>query len=151
MEELTLEQINMLATGKIKHKHDAKVILPPDCWSKKTVPIESHVKKNNNSYKIFGKPKSNETMEERAIRLANAYKKIDQNKGLDNDVTSNYIVEHIFTNKCLKCGETDWHKLGCDRIDNTKGHLINNIVCACYKCNISRNVKPFEDFYNNTL
>lgn len=113
--------------------------------------INKHKKASNkeprDSYHIYGKPKPNETQEERAERLANGYKKIDSRKSMDNDITAHFIVDHIFSKPCLKCGETDWHKLGCDRIDNAKGHLMNNVVCACYKCNITRRTKPFERFY----
>ena len=121
--------------------------------SSEKIENSSYVIKNPKEYrglwnKVFGKPKKNETIEERAQRLCEAYKKIDDKKGRDNDLTYDYILKHIFTSTCNKCGESDWHKLGCDRIDNTKGHLQNNVVCACRKCNVKRGLLKYEDFYD---
>ena len=47
---------------------------------------------------------------------------------------------------CCYCGETDWHKLGADRIDNSKPHSKENCVCACEKCNVERRDFPFPLF-----
>jgi hypothetical protein len=145
-EEEILIDFSKLAVGKIKIKHDPKFHRFPD---ELLEPRDEEVpkKKKRQQENIFGKPKPNETMSERADRLANAYKKIDIRKGHKNNITGDYILKHIFTQPCKKCGETDWHKLGCDRIDNTKGHLIDNVVCACRLCNLERNTRLFEDFY----
>ena len=108
----------------------------------------THHRKKKKDYKdVFGHAKANETPIERAERLANGYKVIDDRKGLNNNITAEWIAEHIFTQSCLKCGESDWHKLGCDRINNKLGHLTNNVVCACRNCNIKRSTKRFETFY----
>lgn len=118
-----------------------------DCVEvEKNKKIKPHRK--DNTYRIFGKSSPNETPIERANRLAEAYKKIDESKGLENNVTGEFILKHIFTSVCQKCGESDWKKLGCDRIDNSRGHLIDNVVCACRMCNIKRNTKLYEDFYS---
>lgn len=142
----------------IKLKPDPKVFLPDDCWRKKkeytppVIVVKKKTKHKRNkemdSYRVYGKPAVDETKEMRAERLANAYKKIDERKGLDNNITADYILKHIFNTTCMKCGESDWHKLGCDRIDNTKGHLVDNVVCACRECNIKRNTILFEKFYH---
>ena len=50
------------------------------------------------------------------------------------DLTAQWIVENILCGVC-ECGESDWHKLGCDRIDETKPHTMDNIRCCCMKCN----------------
>ena len=89
-----------------------------------------------------------ETKEGRAQVLFEAYRKFDRNKGLQGfNLSSEYIATHIFNSSCVYCGESDWHKLGCDRIDNTKAHTPDNVVCACASCNAQRSDKwTVEEF-----
>lgn len=71
----------------------------------------------------------------RATMLLSAYNQADvnMNRGKGN-LTPEWIVDNIFTKSC-KCGETDWHKLGCNRLDNSKPHTIDNVEPCCGKCN----------------
>lgn len=87
------------------------------------------------------------TQNGRSIMLDNAYKQEDKKYGRENNIAAQYIVDNIFTNKCIYCGESDWEKLGCDRIDNSIGHIESNVVCCCTKCNKERGTKSFEEFY----
>ena len=76
----------------------------------------------------------------RANNLLSAYKKSDikYNRG-ECTLTAKWIVENIFSGqKCHYCDETDWHKLGCDRIDNTLPHTPDNVVPCCFKCNCKK-------------
>lgn len=50
------------------------------------------------------------------------------------DLTAKWIVDNILLSSCLFCGETDWKKLGCHRIDNSKPHTKDNVICCCKKC-----------------
>lgn len=86
----------------------------------------------------------------RALNLVSGYRGADlkANRG-ECTLTSDWILNHIFNSKCVYCGETDWTKLGCDRIDNSKPHTEDNVVCCCGKCNRERNIKPFEEFMKN--
>lgn len=61
-------------------------------------------------------------------------------------ITEDWIMENIFTSKCHYCGETDWHKLSCDRIDNSLPHTPENVVCCCESCNKKRGNIPFKIF-----
>ena len=72
----------------------------------------------------------------RASNLISAYKQTDKkyNYGKSN-LTSRWIVDNIFSKSCVHCGCKDWRKLGCNRIDNTKPHTIDNVEPCCYKCN----------------
>lgn len=74
----------------------------------------------------------------RASYLLNSYRRIDKSKGFETNITTDWIVDNIFNSKCYYCEESDWTKLGTDRIDNTKGHTTDNCICACGKCNIER-------------
>ena len=85
----------------------------------------------------------------RASRLVSSYNQADKkyNRGKCT-LTTKWVVDHIFTSKCIYCGESDWKELGCDRIDNSKPHTEDNVVCCCEECNKKRGVKPFEEFLN---
>lgn len=83
----------------------------------------------------------------RATNLLGGYRYMDRLKGYETDITSEWIVDNIFTSRCYYCGETDWMKLGTDRIDNTKGHTMDNCICACAQCNAERQDKmTVEEF-----
>lgn len=76
-----------------------------------------------------------------AKRRKNHYLADDKNKGFDtaNTIDENWIVENILTNnKCIYCGDNEPSHLGCDRIDNDKGHTPDNVVCSCPICNWER-------------
>ena len=77
----------------------------------------------------------------RAESLIQAYNLRDKKRGFDitRNINTKWMEENIFSGqKCIYCGESDWRKLGCDRIDNTKGHTPDNVVCSCRKCNENR-------------
>lgn len=88
-----------------------------------------------------------QTKEGRASNLINAHKREDKKYNRGNcDLTVPWFVRNIYT-KCIYCGETDWKKLGCDRIDNNLPHTMENVVPCCLDCNNKRKLKPFEQFY----
>ena len=57
--------------------------------------------------------------------------------GLDEaiDFDAKWIVDNIYSKTCTHCGESDWHKLGCNRLDNTKPHTKDNVEPCCQHCN----------------
>lgn len=73
----------------------------------------------------------------RANYLLGSYRQKDHFYGRGEcTLTSQWIIDHIFSGQvCCYCGESDWLKLGCDRIDNNKPHTPDNVVCSCGKCN----------------
>ena len=80
----------------------------------------------------------------KANRLAYGYHWHDVNTHhfiCEQDFDGKWIVDNIFTNECIYCGESDWHKLGCDRKDNSKPHTKDNVVCCCTRCNKLRSNK----------
>lgn len=88
------------------------------------------------------------TMTGRAQNILTSYRCDDvfYNRG-ECTLTKDWIVENIFNSSCVYCGESDWRKLGCDRIDNTKAHTPDNVVCACMHCNAQRAKKyTVEEF-----
>lgn len=83
----------------------------------------------------------------RAVNLLNAYNQADRkaNRG-QGDLTVQWIVDNIFSKTCHYCGESDWRKIGCDRIDNSKPHTEDNVVPCCSECNIKRNTMEYNKF-----
>ena len=77
----------------------------------------------------------------------NNYSRLDKkhNRG-ECTITPEWMIDNIFNGRCIYCGETDWRKLGCDRIDNSKPHTPDNVVCSCEKCNTKRGNKSYEKF-----
>lgn len=85
----------------------------------------------------------------RAHHLVNKYKQSDKesNRG-ECTLTAQWVVDNIFTQPCHWCGETDWKKLGCDRIDNSLPHTPDNVLPCCDECNKKRGRKTYEEFMN---
>lgn len=85
----------------------------------------------------------------RAKILISSYRREDKkyNRG-ECTLTPQWIVDNIFTSKCHWCKETDWTKLGCDRIDNSLPHTPDNVNPCCEECNKKRGRKDFEEFRN---
>lgn len=71
----------------------------------------------------------------RSIFLLKAYQAIDKKKGQICDLDQPFIVA-TFDSPCVYCGTTE--QIGCDRVDNTKGHTKANVVPACGCCNVMR-------------
>lgn len=90
-----------------------------------------------------------QTKEGRATNLLNSYIQMDleAERGLPN-LTRDDIMRKCFsdTSKCVYCGETDWHVLGLDRINNDIPHHASNCVCACHDCNVGRYRKPLREY-----
>lgn len=103
----------------------------------------------NTDYRL----KHRQTKEGRATCCSSGYKEYDKKRGFDisNNISSKWIVENIFSGqKCVYCGDQDWTHLGCDRIDNSKPHTADNVVCSCGLCNIEKNdrytVEEFKQY-----
>lgn len=101
---------------------------------------KEHLKENMKEY-------TTNTKIGRAKCLLSSYRHNDlkYNRG-ECELDEDFILNHIFTQPCHYCDETDWRKLGCDRIDNTKPHTPENVVPCCRKCNLKRGKKDYSSF-----
>lgn len=89
----------------------------------------------------------NSTKEGRSKKLLRTYKRNDKNANRGEcTLTAEWIVENIFSKPCHYCGESDWTKIGCDRIDNSKPHTPDNVVPCCARCNNKRGTKEYNEF-----
>ena len=46
-----------------------------------------------------------------------------------------FISKNSFTQPCTHCGKTRWNVIGCNRIDNSKPHTMDNVEPCCKECN----------------
>lgn len=83
----------------------------------------------------------------RAASLLNSYRQKDElrNRG-ECTLTVDWIIQNIFSKPCHYCGKTDWHELGCDRIDNSLPHVPENVVPCCWDCNNKRKNTEYNEF-----
>lgn len=104
--------------------------------------------RQNNKEKIAAKKVEYRlTKNGRATHLANSYSRNDRkhNRG-ECTITMKWIVDNIFTQPCHYCGESDWHLLGCDRIDNSLPHTPENVVPCCNECNSKKARTPYDEY-----
>lgn len=100
------------------------------------------LKENQKKYKKENKEHKKEYMKlfrktpiGRAFMLLYGYNKSDREKNRgQGDLTVEWILENILFKPCAHCGETDWRKLGCNRLDNSKPHTKDNVEPCCWEC-----------------
>ena len=66
----------------------------------------------------------------------------DKKKGIENNLTENAIAE-LIVNGCYYCGDKTT-RMTLDRVDNNIGHVLDNILPACHRCNMIRGNMPFK-------
>ncbi len=69
-------------------------------------------------------------------------KYVDKKKGLSNNLDREFI-DKLINNKCSYCGEKNI-RMTLDRIDNNIGHIKDNVVCSCIRCNYTRGNMPYN-------
>ena len=99
-------------------------------WSKK------YIRENKERINEYRNHWRRTTLNGRAEMLLSAYRYKDKKKGRgEGDLTAKWIAENILTKPCAHCGESDWHKIGCNRLDNSKPHTMDNVEPCCFDCN----------------
>ena len=123
---------------KEKHKESVKR------WEK------NHRETKRESYRRW---REKHKVEARADNLLTAYNQKDRkaNRG-QVDLTAQWIVERIFSQPCAHCGKTGWEVIGCNRIDNSKPHTMDNVEPCCEDCNNKLNYEEMrKKVYQYTL
>lgn len=88
--------------------------------------------------------------ERSAQKKRNEYLKSDEEKGFDINLTmSEAQIKELISKPCIYCGDT--HAIGADRIDNTKGHSLDNCVPACHECNLTRGDRYTHEGFLNLI
>lgn len=103
--------------------------------------------------KLENKKKYQNTPFGRAVNLLSSYNASDNehNRG-KGDLTAEWIVESIFTKPCAHCGKTGWDIIGCNRLDNSKPHTMDNVEPCCGECNKKLHIESLSKrVYQYTL
>ena len=74
----------------------------------------------------------------RVKELLRTYRAWDKRTGLQFDLTVEWVEENITNKSCHYCGDTE-EAIGCDRVDNSIGHVKTNVIPCCGTCNKARN------------
>ena len=73
----------------------------------------------------------------KASKMIASYRLKDKRMGVVvTDIDVDWLIENILTKPCVYCG--DIRRIGCDRLDNSKGHTKDNVVPSCIECNTAR-------------
>lgn len=76
-------------------------------------------------------------------------KKHNRGKG---DLTAQWVEENILSKPCAHCGKTGWDVIGCNRLDNSKPHTMDNVEPCCKECNDKEYIKKIKiPVYQYTL
>lgn len=89
----------------------------------------------------------------KATKMLHDYRRKDKyyNRG-EGDLTAQWIVDNILSKSCVHCGESDWAKIGCNRLDNSKPHTMDNVEPCCADCNNKLHYKELsKHVYQYTL
>ena len=78
-----------------------------------------------------------------AKNMVAKYRQMDRDRGFgDKDTISvDYFIQHIANQPCAHCGVQGIGLIGCNRLDNTKPHTIDNVEPCCFKCNMKENIR----------
>lgn len=104
---------------------------------------EVHNKRLNEWYKQMRRDPANA-----AKVIVKDSRNADGKKGLrdDNDLTVE-LVQELIKNGCTYCGDRSI-RMTLDRIDNKLAHTLQNVVAACYRCNMIRGNMPYDAWLN---
>ena len=78
-----------------------------------------------------------------ARKIVGHYRDMDRERGFDDSktITAEWFLENIAYRPCVHCGKQGIGKVGCNRLDNTKGHTQDNVESCCMPCNARENIR----------
>lgn len=89
--------------------------------------------------------------------LYRQYKKNAKKRGFEFDIKYEYFIE-LTSDNCYYCGSSPSNKHsnphwngfylcnGIDRVDNSKGYVVGNVVTCCKRCNVSKSDLSEKEF-----
>ena len=92
------------------------------------------------AYRAKDRAKQQSRRANRATAILVDSKSSDRKRGFSFDLTRPF-VEQMISCPCSYCGADDI-EMTLDRIDNSKGHLMDNVVSSCVRCNMVRRDMP---------
>ena len=155
---ITNEEFNLYLKGtkSIKIEYENQLLTLEE-WSEKLELSLNGIrlryfrcKNYSNKEILFGKEKNNKKefkcskqldknkLNQKASKMISAYRIKDLRRfKIDFKLDINWFIENILNKNCFYCDDSE--NIGCDRIDNTKPHYIENVIPCCYICNTARN------------
>lgn len=107
-------------------------------------------KKYSNKEILFGKQKQEKkkftcsktlniiSQNHKASKMISSYRIKDLRAfKIEYKLDRNWFIDNILNKNCFYCNDSE--NIGCDRIDNSKPHYIENVIPCCYICNTARN------------
>ncbi len=91
--------------------------------------------------KCHNKKAVKDLLKRRAAFILIASRRTDKKHGFANNLTKDFIDSEI-QKSCAYCGGTEI-LMTLDRIDNSTGHTVDNVVPCCLRCNIIRRDMPY--------
>lgn len=73
---------------------------------------------------------------DKVSKMISSYRSRDKKRGRESNLDNEWFKENIISKSCTYC-QTKLN-IGCDRIDNSKGHTKDNVLPSCYNCNVVR-------------
>ena len=151
---VTKEEAKLLLSNLIILEYNDKQLSLKEWAEEVNVPFNSIKKRYYNRDKhnytikeiLFGRTRkrnskivkdANNNLRSKVSKMISSYKVKDKKNGTSIcDLDIEWMIDNIITKPCVYCGDT--HRIGCDRIDNTKGHTKDNVQPCCYECNVAR-------------
>jgi hypothetical protein len=109
-------------------------------------PPTEETKRKHNLYSSNWQKKQRANPDLSAKYIVKDSKNADKKANRENDLTIEY-VENLVKDGCSYCGDK-LIRMTADRIDNNIGHTKENVVAACYRCNMIRGNMPYEAWLN---
>lgn len=151
---VTQEEVNLLQSNLVWLEYEGETLPLKDLAIKYNVNLNGlkirYFKRHLYNYTIeeiiFGRKKNRgsktpinaPTSRSKASKMIASYKHKDNKNNVPPcDMDIDWFIENISTKPCVYCGDTN--RVGCDRIDNSKGHTKDNVVPCCFECNCARN------------
>lgn len=103
-----------------------------ECFKLQTKQCTKQHRKNNPEYQ----KQYRQTPMWRASYLVSAYKYNDKkyNRG-ECTLTAKWVLDNILMQPCKHCKKEGWKVIGCNRLDNSKPHTMDNVEPCCEECN----------------
>ena len=60
-------------------------------------------------------------------------------------------MDNIFNKPCAHCGKIGWQIIGCNRLDNSRPHTLDNVEPCCKECNLELAGLGIKKVYQYTL
>lgn len=102
------------------------------CKNKKQI---ASIKNNPERLKKYKEYHKKYHKENNHIGKVKSYRTSDRKNKRESITLEEFKEMLAKTPKCFYCGHSDPPDLGLDRLDNTLGHLKENVVICCEKCN----------------